>query len=96
MEDDLQCKMTSKYEKKNISATTGQILLKVMVSNQSAQSYEMKTTSKIRLPQNKKSGISQQPLVGFFSNLKLRLFGPNLSVQRYQMKTTSNGIRTPT
>ena len=28
MEDDLKWKMTSKYEKQNISATTGQILLK--------------------------------------------------------------------
>ena len=42
-EDDLQWKTTSKYEKWNISATTGQILLKfeteAMGSNQSVQRY---------------------------------------------------------
>ena len=40
--------------------------------------------------------ISQQPLGGSYSNLKLKLLGSNHSVQRYQMKTTSNGRRPPT
>ena len=38
---------------------------------------ETKTTSNGRRPQNIKSGISQQPLIGSFSNLKLKLRGPN-------------------
>ena len=76
-EDDLQRKTTSKYEKWNISSTTGWILLKfeteAMGSNQSVQRYQMKTTSSGRRPQNMESGISQQPLVGSYSNLKLKL-----------------------
>ena len=43
-----------------------------------------------------KSGISQQPLVGSYSNLKLKLLGSNQSAKGYQMKTTSNGRRPPT
>ena len=64
--------------------TTGQILLvrsysnlklKLIGSNQSVQSYQMKMASSGRPPQNMKSGISQ--LVGSYSNL--------------QWKTTTNG-----
>ena len=40
---------------------------------------QMKTTSNGRQPQNIKSGISQQPLIGSFSNLKLKLRRPNQS-----------------
>ena len=47
-------------------------------------------TSNRRQPQNMKSGISHQPLVGSYSNLKLKLLGSNQTLQRYQMKTTSN------
>jgi hypothetical protein len=43
-----------------------------------------------------KNVISQQPLVGYYSNLKLKLMGSNQSVQRYEMKTTSNGRQSPT
>ena len=35
------------------------------------------TTSNGRRPQNIKSRISQQPLIGFSSNFKLKLRGPN-------------------
>jgi hypothetical protein len=48
-------------------------------------------TSDGRQPQNMKSGISQQPLDGSYSNLKLEQIESNQGVQRYQMKTTSNG-----
>ena len=41
-----------------------------------------KTTSKGRQPQNIKSWISQQPQIGFSSNLKLKLRGPNQN-QKY-------------
>ena len=37
----------------------------------------MKTTSDGRRPQHIKSWISQQPLIGSYSNLKLKLRGPN-------------------
>jgi hypothetical protein len=37
-----------------------------------------------RLPQNIKSGISQQPLIGSYSNFKLRLRPPKQSVQIIQ------------
>ena len=54
MEDDHQRKTTSKYEKWNISTTTGRILLKfeteAMGSNQSVQRYQMKMTSNGRRP----------------------------------------------
>ena len=52
-----------------------------------------KMTSNGRWPQNMKSRISQPPLVGSYSNLKLKLMGINQSVQRYQMKMISNGRR---
>ena len=67
---------------------------------------EMKTTSNGRRPQNIKSWISQQPLIGSSSNFKLKLRGPNQN-QKYmkwrrppmeddlQWKTTSNGRRPP-
>ena len=38
---------------------------------------EMETTYKRRQPQNIKSWISQQPLIGSTSNFKLKLRGPN-------------------
>ena len=67
MEDDLQWKTTSKYEKLNISATTGRILLKfktyanrinlecTTVSN--GEDLQWKTTTNGRRPQHMKSGI---------------------------------------
>jgi hypothetical protein len=54
---------------------------------------EMKTTSNGRRPQNIKSWISQQPLIGSSSNLKLKLRGPNKNIKLLEMKTTSNGRR---
>ena len=53
----------------------------------------MKTTSNGRRPQNIKSGISQQPLIGSYSNVKLRLRRPKQTGQILQMKMTSNGRR---
>ena len=52
MEEDVQGKRTSTYEKLNISVTTGWILLKFKLfgSNQSVQRYEMKMTSNGRQP----------------------------------------------
>ena len=35
--------------------------------------------------------ISQEPPVGSYVNLKLKLMGLNQGVQSYQMKMTSNG-----
>ena len=51
----------------------------------------MKTTFYGRQPHNIKSGISLQPLIGSFSNFKLKLRMPNYIVQILRMKTTSNG-----
>ena len=48
-------------------------------------------TSNGRWPQNMKSGISQQPLVGSYSNFKLKPIGSNQGVQRYQLKMTCSG-----
>ena len=50
--------------------------------------------SKGRRPQNIKSGISQQPLIGLYSNFKLKLRRPNHILQILIMKTTSN-VRRP-
>ena len=66
-------------------------LTQILNWSYSVQRYQMKTTSNGRQPQNMKRGISQQPLVGSYSNLKLKLLGSNQGVQRYQMRTTSNG-----
>ena len=51
----------------------------------------MEDDLKWRWPQNMKSWILQQPLVGFYSDLKLMLIGLNQRVQRCQMKITSIG-----
>ena len=40
-----------------------------------------------------KSKISLQSLVGFYSNLKLKLIGSNHSIKMYKMETTDNGRR---
>ena len=42
-----------------------------------SQMLERKTIINGRRPQNIESSISQQPLVGFSSNFKLKLRGPN-------------------
>jgi hypothetical protein len=41
------------------------------------------------------SRISQQPLVGSYSILKLTLMGSNQSVKSYKMKRTSKGRKPP-
>ena len=46
-----------------------------------------------RRPQNIKSGISQQPLIGSYSNFKLRVRRSQQSVKILQMKTTSHKRR---
>ena len=46
-------------------------------NTQNKDDLQWKTTSNGRRPQNNKSGISQQLLIGSFSNLKLKLRGPN-------------------
>ena len=56
----------------------------------------MEDDLKRKMTSKYESRISQQPLVGSYSNLKLKLMGSNQSVQRYEMKTTSNGRRPPT
>ena len=52
---------------------------------------QWKMTSKGRWPQRMKVWISQQPLIGYSSNFKHKLIGPNQSKKRFQWKTTSNG-----
>jgi hypothetical protein len=47
----------------------------------------MKTASKGRKPQNIINGISQQPLIGSYSNFKLHI------LKILKMKTTYNGRR---
>ena len=51
----------------------------------------MKMTSNGRQPQNIKNGISQQPLIGSNSNLKLMLRGSNQNGRLLAMETTSHG-----
>ena len=50
---------------------------------------ERKTTTNGRRPQNIKSKISQHPLIGFSSNLKVKLRGPN------QNQKSSKGRQPP-
>jgi hypothetical protein len=61
------------------------------VSNE--DDLQWNTTTNGRGPQNMKSEISQETLVGSYSNLKTETMGSNQSVQRYQMETTSSGRR---
>ena len=46
----------------------------------------MMTTSNGRRPQNIKSLISQQPLIGSSSNLKLKLRGPNKNIKCLKLR----------
>ena len=52
---------------------------------------EIKTTSNERRPQIIKSLISQQLLIGSYSNLKLKLRGPNHTKKMIEIKMTFNG-----
>jgi hypothetical protein len=54
---------------------------------------EMNKTSNGRRPQNIDSGISQQPLIGSSSNLKLKLWGLNKKEKLIVIKTALNGRR---
>ena len=54
---------------------------------------DLKITSNGRQPQNIKSGLSQQQLIGPYSIFKLSLRRPKQSVQILQMKTISIGRR---
>ena len=68
------------YLKWNISATTDRIFpnikLKLKEPNRNWKLPIMKTTYTGRWPQNIKTGISQQPLIGSSSNFKLYVLGP--------------------
>jgi hypothetical protein len=48
-------------------------------------------TSNGKQPQNIKSGITQRPLIGYSSNFKLKLRGPNQNKIWLEMKTTFDG-----
>ena len=52
---------------------------------------QWKMTSNGKWPQNIKSWISQQPLIGISSNIKLKLKRPNQNRKKLVMKMTSNG-----
>jgi hypothetical protein len=54
----------------------------------------MKMSSDGRRHKNIESGISKQPLLGFSSNLKLKIRGPNQNKIWLEMKMTSN-VRRP-
>jgi hypothetical protein len=66
-------------------------ILNFDLGNQSFQILQMKKTSYGRRPENIKSGISQQPLIGSNSNFKLKLRLPKKNLQILEMKTTFNG-----
>ena len=51
----------------------------------------MEKTYNGRRPQSVKPGISQPPLIGAFSNFKIKLMGPNQNLKLHDMKTTFHG-----
>ena len=61
--------------------------------NQTVQMFQMKMTSNGRWPQNIKSGIYQQPLVGPYLNLKLKLMWANTILRMLQIKMNCNRRR---
>jgi hypothetical protein len=67
----------------------------LMGSNQSVQSFKMKTNFTARQPKSK-SAISQQPIVRSYPNLKVKLLGSNQHLQRYLMKPPFNRRQQPT
>ena len=87
MEDNPLWKKTSKIKTRNISSTIGPILLKFemlayrtklnVIETLNEDDLSWKMTPGGRRPQKSKLGISQQPLVRSYSNLKYRLKGPN-------------------
>ena len=56
--------------------------------------HQWKMTSNGRRPQNIERGISQQPLIGSYSNSKLKLRGQNHSLLWVVMKTTKPKLKT--
>ena len=81
-------KTTSKYKKGNISATTGQIVLKFEPEANWIKPYFTKVfkwgwEDKLK---KWKVGSDQQPLVISYLNLTPKLMGSNKNVQRFQMK----------
>ena len=80
-EDDLNWKTTSKNEISSISATTGRILIKFESQAKGTEANCTKVSNEDNLHRktssNAKCKISQQPLVGSYSNVKLKLRGPN-------------------
>jgi hypothetical protein len=53
----------------------------------------LKMTFTGRQPQNIKTGISQQPLIGSSLNFKFKALGPDQNGKFIEMKMTSNGRR---
>ena len=78
MDDDLQI-LKGEYLSKNWSnlLQISNLSLEDKTKIKFGLKFEMKTTSDGRWPQNIKSGISQQPLIGSSSNFKLKLRGLN-------------------
>jgi hypothetical protein len=58
--------------------------------HQTVQMFQMKMTSNGRWPQNIISGIYQQPLVGPYLNLKLKLMWANTILRMLQIKLNCN------
>ena len=75
MEDDIKI-LKVEYLSNHSSDLPQFFEFKLRGPNQNGILLEIKTTSNGRRPQNIKSGISQQPLIGSYSNFQLKLLRP--------------------
>ncbi len=100
IKDDLKWKMAPKYKKVEYLGNHWLDLTQIWNVSTGDQTkskmVKMKTTFNRRRPQNIKSWISQQPLIGFSSNFKHKLrdqtkFKNTQNEDALQQKTTSNG-----
>jgi hypothetical protein len=83
-EDDLNWKTTSKYKKLNMSATDLPQILNLSSGDQTKiknawyeDNLQWKTTSNGRRHKSIENWVSQQLLIGSYSNFELKLKGPN-------------------
>jgi hypothetical protein len=99
IDDDLKMEDYLKYQKWNISTTTGLIFPNFRLSpkwpKQTLQIFKWKRTQmeddlKWKTNSNIKNEISQQLLVGSSPNFTIRLTWPKQTLWMFQMKTTSN------
>ena len=81
------------YLNLNLNSTSLQFQLKLGSPYHILQILKIEKTSNVRRPQYSKGGISQQPLIGPYSNCKHKHSWPNYILEILKIKTTSKSLK---